>query len=312
MWWAFLVTAAEPSCPEPCTYHSSLWCFQSECFYHSSVKVQKNLAQGVCLLKFPLATKMSLGPLLFSPPVWRCAEHFVVVKLHDICSLSICMFIISVHWAKYKWSSFPLPHINVHYDVHIIHFLAIVGTTQTQTCVIALPPASLMNHISIFKLNVLTAHTVCFWVKFCLCRVTFDSHELLIIMNSGIGVRFHVWWHISLYVVACKPKVTNYVWRISCKWATLMPKPAVEDSQTHANIIGAVSQDSKISLAGACGSQANLSLLHQHRENQQAIQRQKNKTHNRYFCLHSVFKICCKSHIDKNIFFLISMIVLHW
>lgn len=35
-----------------------------------------------------------------------------------------------------------------------------------------------------------------------------------------------------------------------------MTKPAMEDSQTHANIIGAVSQDSKISLAGNCGRKA--------------------------------------------------------
>lgn len=30
----------------------------------------------------------------------------------------------------------------------------------------------------------------------------------------------------------------------------------MEESQTHANIIGAVSQDSKISLAGKCGRKA--------------------------------------------------------
>lgn len=35
-----------------------------------------------------------------------------------------------------------------------------------------------------------------------------------------------------------------------------MSKPVMEDSQTHANIIGEVSQDSKISLAGKCGRKA--------------------------------------------------------
>lgn len=35
-----------------------------------------------------------------------------------------------------------------------------------------------------------------------------------------------------------------------------MTKPVMEDSQTHANIIGAVSQDSKIPLAGNCGWKA--------------------------------------------------------
>lgn len=35
-----------------------------------------------------------------------------------------------------------------------------------------------------------------------------------------------------------------------------MTKPVMEESQTHANIIGAVSQDSKISLAGKCGRKA--------------------------------------------------------
>lgn len=35
-----------------------------------------------------------------------------------------------------------------------------------------------------------------------------------------------------------------------------MTNPVMEDSQTHANIIGAVSHDSKISLAGKCGREA--------------------------------------------------------
>lgn len=35
-----------------------------------------------------------------------------------------------------------------------------------------------------------------------------------------------------------------------------MTKPGMEVSQTHANIIGAVSQDSKISLAGKSGRKA--------------------------------------------------------
>lgn len=55
--------------------------------------------------------------------------------------------------------------------------------------------------------------------------------------------------------IECNVVWTWSHWRIS-RWTLLMTKPAMEDWQTHANIIGAVSQDNKISLAGKWGREA--------------------------------------------------------
>lgn len=50
-----------------------------------------------------------------------------------------------------------------------------------------------------------------------------------------------------------------------------MTKPVMEDSQTHANIIGAVSEDSKISLARKCREEGQTYWLHQHQDGKQPI-----------------------------------------
>ena len=108
--------------------------------------------------------------------------------------------------------------------------------------------------------------------------------QYIVLLGDVLSLTEHIWWFWPTHQSSWSRRIESgqrygpiYACllsrdRTSSGWAALMTKPVMEHSQTHANIIAVLSQDSKISLAGKCvwGGRPNiLGRLQQHQNGQQ-------------------------------------------